>query len=155
MYGMTADESQSKVVDKVGLAPAPGNPDQVSTTFSWGFGVNAASDNIDAATEWVLWATSSDVLTDLSIKNASPVPRASSTEAVAADTTLDDATRGAMTAFSDSVAASTTIPMTPLYSQYQDAVAVAVSSVMSQTQDAEAALKDAQATADAAFEDAK
>ncbi|MET0886337.1 MAG: sugar ABC transporter substrate-binding protein, partial [Mycetocola sp.] len=126
MYGMTADESQSKVVGSVGLAPAPGNPDQVSTTFSWGFGVNAASDNIDAATKWVLWATSSDVLTDLSIKNASPVPRASSTEAVASDTTLDDATHQAMAVFSDSVAASTTIPMTPLYSQYQDAVAVAV-----------------------------
>jgi ABC-type glycerol-3-phosphate transport system substrate-binding protein len=155
MYGMTADESQSKVVGKVGLAPAPGNPDQVSTTFSWGFGVNAASDNIDAATKWVLWATSSEVLTDLSIKNASPVPRASSTEAVAADTTLDDAAHEAMAVFSDSVAASTTIPMTPLYSQYQDAVAVAVSSVMSQTQDAAAALKDAQATAEAAFDDAK
>jgi ABC-type glycerol-3-phosphate transport system substrate-binding protein len=155
MYGMTADESQSKVVGNVGLAPAPGNPDQVSTTFSWGFGVNAASDNIDAATKWVMWATSSDVLTDLSIKNASPVPRASSTEAVAADTTLDDAAHDAMAVFSDSVAASTTIPMTPLYSQYQDAVAIAVSAVMSQTQDAAAALKDAQATADAAFEDAK
>lgn len=155
MYGMTVDDSQSKVVGNVGLAPAPGNPDQVSTTFSWGFGVNAASDNIDAATKWVLWATSSDVLTDLSIKNVSPVPRASSTEAVAADTTLDDAAHDAMAVFSDSVAASTTIPMTPLYSQYQDAVAVAVSSVMSQTQKPGPALRDAQATADTAYEDAK
>jgi hypothetical protein len=45
--------------------------------------------------------------------------------------------------------------MTPLYSQYQDAVAVAVSAVMSETQDAASALKDAQATAETAFEDAK
>jgi multiple sugar transport system substrate-binding protein len=155
MYGMTADESQSKVVDKVGLALAPGNPEQVSTTFSWGFGVNAASKNADAATKWVLWSTSSDVLTDLSVTHASPVPRASSTEAVAADTTLDAGAHDALGVFSDSVAASTTIPMTPLYSQYQDAVAVAVSSVMSQSQDAAAALEDAQATADAAFEDAQ
>lgn len=152
MYGMTADPEQSKVVDMVGLAVSPGNPDQVSTTFSWGFGVNSASDNVDAATQWVQWATSTAVLTELSITQVSPVPRKSATEAVEADTTLTPAQRAAIATFSESVASSTTIPMTPLYPQYQDAVAVAVSSVMSQSQDATDALRDAQATADAAFQ---
>lgn len=152
MYGMTADPAQSKVVDQVGLALSPGNPDQVSTTFSWGFGVNSASANIDAATQWVQWATSTDVLTELSVTQVSPVPRASATEAAASDPSLTQSQHDAIAIFSDSVAASTTIPMTPFYPQYQDAIAVAVSSVMSQNQDAAAALRDAQATADAAFE---
>ncbi|MGR0218693.1 ABC transporter substrate-binding protein [Agromyces sp. ZXT2-6] len=152
MYGMTADPAQSKVVDQVGLALSPGNPDRVSTTFSWGFGVNAASANVDAATQWVQWATSTDVLTELSITQVSPVPRQSATEGVEGDTTLADEQREAIATFSESVATSTTIPMTPYYPQYQDAIAVAVSSVMSQNQDAAAALRDAQATADAAFE---
>lgn len=151
MYGMTADPSQSKVVDQVGLALSPGNPDRVSTTFSWGFGVNSASANIDAATQWVLWATGTDVLTELSVTQVSPVPRESATEAAAEDPALSAEQHAAIATFSDSVAESTTIPMTPFYPQYQDAIAVAVSSVMSQNQDAAAALRDAQATAEAAF----
>ncbi|WOQ69407.1 sugar ABC transporter substrate-binding protein [Microbacterium limosum] len=151
MYGMTADPSQSKVVDQVGLAISPGNPDRVSTTFSWGFGVNSASAHVDAATEWVLWATSTDVLTELSVTHVSPVPRESATEAAAEDPALTAEQHAAIATFSDSVAESTTIPMTPFYPQYQDAIAVAVSSVMSQNQDAAAALRDAQATAEAAF----
>lgn len=150
MYGMTEDPSQSKVVDKVKLAISPGNPDQTSTTFSWGFGVNAASANVDAATQWVQFATSTDVLTKLSITQVSPVPRQSATEAIAADTTLTPEQREAIATFSESVAGSTTIPMTPLYPQYQDAVAVAVSSVMSQNQDAADALREAQSTAESA-----
>lgn len=148
MYGMTQDADQSKVVGKVALAASPGNPVQTSTTFSWGFGVNAASSNLDAATRWVQFATSTDVLTELSITQISPVPRASATEAAAADSTLTDEQRAAIATFSGSVAESTTIPMTPLYAQYQDAVAVAVSSVMSQNQDPASALREAQSTAD-------
>jgi ABC-type glycerol-3-phosphate transport system substrate-binding protein len=92
------------------------------------------------------------VLTELSVTQVSPVPRASATEAAASDPSLTQSQHDAIAIFSDSVAASTTIPMTPFYPQYQDAIAVAVSSVMSQNQDAAAALRDAQATADAAFE---
>lgn len=150
MYGMTEDPEQSKVVGKVSLAQSPGNPEQTSTTFAWGFGVNAASSNIDAATQWVQYATSTDVLTDLSITQVSPVPRASATKAAAADSTLTAEQHAAIATFSDSVAASTTIPMTPLYAQYQDAIAVAVSSVMSRNQDPASALREAQTTADSA-----
>jgi multiple sugar transport system substrate-binding protein len=152
LYSMASDPAQSKVADKFDIALSPGNPDQVSTTFSWGFGVNSASSNVDAATKWVTWSTSAKILEDLSRSQVTPVPRQSVTDALAADTSLSESQRKAFSVFSESVASSTTIPMTPVYTQYQEALAVAASSVMSNTQTADAALADAQKTAEAAFE---
>jgi ABC-type glycerol-3-phosphate transport system substrate-binding protein len=145
LWAMATDPAQSKIADDVAVALNPGNPDQVATTFSWGFGVSASSDAQDAAWEWVHWATSSDVLARKAIEQLSPVPRVSSMETLAASDELSEEDRAALAVFSDSVAASTTMPMTPAYAEYQTAMSEAVSAVMSQQTTPEEALKTAQA----------
>jgi len=145
LYSLAKDPKQSKVVDKFAVALSPGNPDQVSTTFSWGFAVAAASKNQDAAWEWVKWSTSSKVQTQFAKEQINPVPRTSAVKALATDSSLSAADRKAVQVFADSAQKSHTMPMSPLYPQWQDAMAVAVSGIMSKSQSPEAALKAAQA----------
>ena len=152
LYSIASDPKQSKVAGKFDIAVSPGNPDRVSTTFSWGFGINAASKNTDAATKWVTWATSSKVLEDISRTQVTPVPRKSVTDALAKDPSLTATQKKAFAVFSESVSSSTTIPMTPVYTQYQDAIAVAVSSVMSETKDPADALAAAQTTMQSTYD---
>jgi ABC-type glycerol-3-phosphate transport system substrate-binding protein len=144
LWAQATDPAQSTIADDVAVALNPGNPDQVGTTFSWGFGVSASSDAQDAAWKWVSWATSSDVLARKAIEQLSPVPRTSSMETLAASDELSQADRDALAVFSESVAQSTTMPMTPAYAQYQTAIAEAVSAVMSQQQTPDEALAAAQ-----------
>ncbi|MEV7634313.1 sugar ABC transporter substrate-binding protein [Microbacterium sp. NPDC089318] len=146
-----ASGPQSKVTGKFSVAPSPGNPDQVSTTFSWGYGVSSSSKNIDAAKKWVAWSTSSKVLEQLSRDQAVPVPRQSAGDAIAKASDLSEAQRQTLGVFNKSVASSMTMPMTPAYSQYQDAIAVAVSSVMSGTKDIDSALATAQKSMENAY----
>lgn len=144
LWAQATDPAQSKIADDVAVALNPGNPHRVGTTFSWGFGVSASSDAQDAAWEWVHWATSSDVLARKATEQLSPVPRTSSMEALAASDALSQDDRDAVAVFSESVAQSTTMPMTPAYAQYQTAIAEAVSAVMSRQQSPDEALATAQ-----------
>ncbi len=144
MWAMATDPEQSKVVDDVAVALDPGNPDQVATTFAWGLGVSASSDDQDAAWEFVHWATSGEVLAAKAIEQLSPVPRVSSMEALAAAEEVSEADRAALAVFGESVARSRTMPMTPAFPQYQTAIAEAVSAVMSGQATPEAALRQAQ-----------
>jgi multiple sugar transport system substrate-binding protein len=147
LYGMAQDPTQSKVVGNVDVALNPGDPDQVATTFSWAFGVSSASKHSAAAKKWVSWSTSSDILKQLSLSQSVPVPRTSVGDAIAKEGSLSEGQKHAFTVFNDSVAASTTMPMTPAFPQYQTAMSVAVSSVMSGTQTIDAALAEAQKSA--------
>jgi multiple sugar transport system substrate-binding protein len=153
LYSLAQDPAQSKVVGNVAIAPAPGNPDQVATTFSWGFGISSASENQDAAWQWLQWSTSAKVLEQISRDQTVPTPRQSVVDALAADTSLTEAQRQTFQTFADSVAASTTMPMTPAYPQYQEALSVAISAVMSQGSDVDTALKTAQEAMEAAYEE--
>ncbi len=144
LWAMATDPEQSKIADDVAVALNPGNPDQVATTFSWGLGVSAGSDAKDAAWTFVSWATSTDVLTRKGIEQLSPVPRTSAMDAIAQSDELSEADRKALAVFSDSVARSTTMPMTPAYSAYQSAMSEAVSSVMSRQATPDQALATAQ-----------
>jgi ABC-type glycerol-3-phosphate transport system substrate-binding protein len=144
LWAMAVDPAQSKISDDVAVALNPGNPDQVATNFSWGFGVSSASDDKDAAWEFVHWATSSDVLAQKAIEQLSPAARASSMEALHSSDTLTERDRAALDVFGESVAKSATMPMTPAYPQFQDAMAEAVSAVMSQQATPDAALQRAQ-----------
>lgn len=150
MWAMATDPKQSAVADDVAVAANPGNPDQVATTFSWGFGVSSTSDNQDAAWEWLSWATSSELLTRKGIEQLSPVPRISATENLADSKKLDKRDRDALAVFANSVEQSSTMPMTPAYPQYQNAISEAVSSVMSRQSAPEEALKLAQQQMDQA-----
>jgi ABC-type glycerol-3-phosphate transport system substrate-binding protein len=153
LWSLTQDPSQSKVVGNVDIAQAPGNPDQVATTFSWGFGISAGSKNQDAAWKWLQWSTGKDITEQISRTQMAPTPRKSVSDALAADTTLSDQDRHVFKVFADSVGASTTMPMTPAFPQYQDAMAVAISAVMSQSSDVDSALKKAQEAMDSAYEE--
>jgi ABC-type glycerol-3-phosphate transport system substrate-binding protein len=144
LYSLAKDPKQSKVAGKFDVALSPGNPDQVSTTFSWGFAVSAASKNRDAAWEWVKWATSTQLQTEFGKNQVNPVPRKSAVAKIFADKSVSAADRKAIATFAKSAGISKTIPMTPLYPQWQDAMAVAVSSIMSRSQTPEAALRAAQ-----------
>jgi ABC-type glycerol-3-phosphate transport system substrate-binding protein len=144
LWALATDPAQSKISDDVAVALNPGNPDQVATTFSWGFGVSASSDAQDAAWEWVRWATGSDVLARKAIAQLSPVPRVSSMETLAGSEELSEEDRAALAVFSESVELSTTMPMTPAFAQYQAAMSEAVSAVMSQQATPEQALATAQ-----------
>ncbi|MGY1601690.1 ABC transporter substrate-binding protein [Geodermatophilus sp. SYSU D00815] len=153
LYSLAQDPAQSKVAGNVAIAPAPGNPHQVATTFAWGFGISSASQNQDEAWEWLQWSTSAEMLEQISRDQTVPTPRQSVVDTLAADTSLTDAQRQTFQVFADSVAASTSMPMTPAYPQYQEAMAVAVSAVMSQGSDVDSALRTAQEAMDAAYEE--
>lgn len=144
LYSMAKDPAQSKVSGKFAIAMPPGNPDQVSTNFSWGFGVNASSSNQSAAKEFVDWATSTAELQKLSQAQDLPSPRQSAVAAIANDASISQSDRDALAVFSESVAASTTIPLVPEFAQYTDAMAVAISGVMSGSQSIDAATRKAQ-----------
>jgi ABC-type glycerol-3-phosphate transport system substrate-binding protein len=152
LYSIASDETQSKVAGNFDIAQVPGDP-QSSTTFSWGFGINSSSKNIDASWQWLEWSTSPAILERLSRSQVAPVPLVSVNEALAAATDLTDEQRHAFQVFGNSVAASTTMPMTPVYPQYQEAIAVLVSAVMSKSMSVDDALAQAQQTMEAAYAD--
>ena len=144
MYSLAEDESQSQVAGQFDVAPLPGNPHQVASVFSWGYAIPAGSPNPDAAWEWVKWSTSSEMLEELGRAQVNPVPRFSSLESIMDDPALDERDRHAIEVFSESVAASQSMPMTPAYSELQEALAVATSAVMSQQLEPPEALANAQ-----------
>lgn len=66
-YANVIDSTQSVVADTVGFAPFPAGPagaNQYNIT-SWALGMNAGSQNQDAAWEFIKWATSQPVVTEL------------------------------------------------------------------------------------------
>jgi multiple sugar transport system substrate-binding protein len=60
VFKVAQDKTESKVVDKVGVAPLPHFPNKKSAACLGGYqyGVNAASKNKDAALEFVRWMSS-------------------------------------------------------------------------------------------------
>jgi len=66
-----------------------------------------------------------------------------------------EALERALRVFADSVSRSTTIPLVPAFAQYTTPMAVALSSVMSQSQSIDAAMKQAQQSMQAAFDSSK
>lgn len=145
LYSMAKNPQQSKIVDRFSVAPCPGHPDQVSTIYSWGFGISSASKNRDAAWEWVKWSTSTELLTEFGKDQLNPVPRQSALDRVTSDSSISAQDREAIATFSRSVTASRTFPMVPQYSQILDVMSVAISSVMSKNQSPDDALAAAQA----------
>jgi len=152
LYSMAKDPAQSKVAGKFAVAMPPGNPHQVSTNFAWSFGVNASSKNQTSAQKFVTWATGSDMLQKLSKAQNLPTPRKSAAAAIANDTSIVQADRDALAVFTKSVSASSTIPLVTAFPQYQTAMAIALSSVMSQSSSIDAAVAKAQQTMQSAYE---
>jgi maltose-binding protein MalE len=81
-----------------------------------------------------------------------PTPRKSAAAAIANDTSIVRADRDALAVFTKSVSASSTIPLVTAFPQYQTAMAVALSSVMSQSSSVDAAVAKAQQSMQSAYE---
>ncbi len=70
LYTNVTDPAKSTVSDKVGFAPFPAGPKGAKpyNVTSWALGMNASSQNKDAAWEFVKWATSAPVVMALQQK---------------------------------------------------------------------------------------
>jgi ABC-type glycerol-3-phosphate transport system substrate-binding protein len=134
MYGLASDPEQSQVVGKYKVALQPGQDEdkQSAQVFSWGYGINSASDQKDAAYEFIKWATGQDMLVRLGKTFTNPVPRASAVEAIAADPEVTQEQKDAIATMTESVSVSDTIPSHPSWPAIHDRVGEALSKVMTQ-----------------------
>jgi ABC-type glycerol-3-phosphate transport system substrate-binding protein len=134
MYGLASDEANSQVVGqfKVALQPGQTEDKQSAQVFSWGYGINAASQHKDEAYQFVEWATDTDMLVRLGKAFTNPVPRASAGEAIQADTEVTAEQKDAIAVMTESVSVSDTIPSNPNWPAIHDRIGVALSKVMTQ-----------------------
>jgi ABC-type glycerol-3-phosphate transport system substrate-binding protein len=134
MYGIASDPANSKVAGKFKVAVQPGKDadKQSAEVFSWGYGINSASDQKDAAYQFIEWASSPDMLVRLGKAFTNPVPRASAVAAIEADPEVTAEQRDAIATMSESVSLSETIPSNPSWPAIHDRIGVALSKVMSQ-----------------------
>jgi ABC-type glycerol-3-phosphate transport system substrate-binding protein len=141
--------SKEPLGDTFAIGTAPGSPSPGGTVYSWGFAAASGSKNPDAAVEWVKWSTSTDQLYNFGKEWLNPVPRGSAIDKIAADTSISDSDKAAISAFAASAAAGKGMPMVPQYSQLLDVLGIIQSGVMSKAMSIDDALKDGQARADA------
>jgi ABC-type glycerol-3-phosphate transport system substrate-binding protein len=134
MYGLASDPEQSQVAGKFKVALQPGQDadKQSAQVFSWGYGINSASDQKDAAYEFIKWATGKDMLVRLGKSFTNPVPRASAVEAIEADPEVTQEQKDAIATMTESVAVSETIPSNPEWPAIHERIGVALSRVMTQ-----------------------
>jgi multiple sugar transport system substrate-binding protein len=130
IYGLGADDSQSKVVDKYSVALQPGKVKQCAEVFSWGYLIAAGSKKKDAAFEFVKWAASPDMSKMLGQTFVNPVPRQSVSKAISEDTGISKATAETITVMTESVAQSETIPSHPKWPDIHNRVSLALNNVM-------------------------
>lgn len=78
LFTNATDPSKSSIHDKVGFAPFPAGPEgsKPYSVTSWGIGIGANSGHKDAAWEFIKWATSKEMVTELQ-KEGLPGPRQS------------------------------------------------------------------------------
>ncbi|WP_026851803.1 ABC transporter substrate-binding protein [Glaciibacter superstes] len=67
LYKNATDPANSKVADTVGFAPIPAGSDgsKAYNVPSWALGINEASENKDAAWQFIQWATSQDMTLEI------------------------------------------------------------------------------------------
>jgi ABC-type glycerol-3-phosphate transport system substrate-binding protein len=134
MYGLASDPEQSQVAGKFKVALQPGQDadKQSAQVFSWGYGINSASDQKDAAYEFIKWATGTDMLIRLGKTFTNPVPRASAVDAIEADPDVTQEQKDAIATMTESVSVSETIPSDPNWPAIHERIGVALSRVMTQ-----------------------
>jgi multiple sugar transport system substrate-binding protein len=114
VWPIVQDESQSQVVDRVGVAPLPAFPGGKSTGCLGGyqFGVSASSRHKDAAVDFVRWLSSPDA----QLKFATQMGRAPSRASVFDNPALAQA-NPFMAKLKDIFTGGTPRPVTPKYAQ--------------------------------------
>lgn len=124
MWSMTKDEATSKVIDKVAIAPQP----ITNAVWSWSFGVNPDSDNIDLAVEWCRWATSSEIIADLASYFINPAVRASSA-ATAKAAIADEADAAALAALNQSLAQGQAPTLSTNFGELRDRISLTLNRI--------------------------
>jgi len=140
MYAMAKDPAQSTVSDSFAVAAQP----VTNAVWSWSFGVAAGSTHKDAATRFVQWATSTDVLAELGTATINPVPRSSAWDQVKASEELTDQDKDALAVMTQAVDQGQAVPMGPNFAAFRDRMAVVLSSIMTRQQTPDEALSSAQ-----------
>lgn len=130
IFGLGADQAESKVVDKYAVALQPGKVKQCAEVFSWGYLIAAGSKKKDAAFQFVKWAASPEMSKMLGQTFVNPVPRQSVSQEISQDKGISEATAKAITVMTDSVAQSETIPSHPKWPDIHNRVSLALNNVM-------------------------
>ncbi len=131
LYSLAQDPKQSKVAGKFGVALQPGDVQNTSSVWSWGYGISSSSKNKDAAWEFVKWATSSSVVKRFGEKFVNPVARKSALEAIKADPKLNKDDLQSIALMSDAAARGKNAITTPKFPQIQDRLTITLSAIMS------------------------
>lgn len=146
MYAMAKDPGQSKVSENFAVAVQPAGKEQMTASWTWGFGISSSSENQDAAWEFIKWATSSEQLAKLGIKNMNPVPRASSLEIVKADESLTEFDIQSIEVMSGALEFAKNATENPKFPSIQNELSYTLSDIMSQQTSIEEGLKNAEKT---------
>lgn len=146
-YPILADPEQSKVSDDFALALEPGDVNNKTSVWSWGWAISSTTKNADNARKFADWASSEEALTDWSVYANAPGPSKSVNEARMADPSMTADQLASFKVFSDAVENGAVVTAGANWPSVHNAVAVMVSSVLSN----QATPEEAMATADAAI----
>lgn len=130
-YAGSQDPEQSVIVGNVGVATQPAGRYKSSALWAFGHGVSSASNNKEAAWEFVKWSTSPDVLARLAITHTTPVPRASSNEIVNASDEISDEIKEVLRVLTEAANYATSYTITPHFPAVQNRLMITLSNVMS------------------------
>lgn len=130
-YAGAQDPEQSTIVGKVGIAPQPKGAEETSALWAFGYGVASASKNKEAAWEFCVWGTSTDILTRFSIDQATPNPRASAMTAIWESSDVDDDLKNVLSVIDDACLKAQNVTTTPYFPAVQERLSLTLSNVMS------------------------
>ena len=146
MYAMAKDPEQSKVAENFAVAIQPAGKEQMTASWTWGFGISSSSKNQEAAWEFIKWATSSEQLAKLGVTNMNPVPRASSLELVKQDKSLSEFDITSIEIMSEALNYAKNATENPKFPSIQNELSYTLSDIMSQQTSIEDGLSAAEET---------
>ena len=146
MYAMAKDPEQSKVAENFAVAIQPAGKEQMTASWTWGFGISSSSKNQEAAWEFSKWATSSEQLAKLGVTNMNPVPRASSLELVKQDKSLSEFDITSIEIMSEALNYAKNATENPKFPSIQNELSYTLSDIMSQQTSIEDGLSAAEET---------
>lgn len=130
-YAGSQDPEQSNVVGKVGIADPPNGASDSSALWAFGHGVAASSKNKEAAWQFCVWSTSSDILTRFSINQSTPNPRKSAMAAVMESNDVPDDIKNVLNVIDVACAKAQPVTTTPYFPAVQERLSLTLSNVMS------------------------
>jgi multiple sugar transport system substrate-binding protein len=145
-YAVFADPKQNKTSNDFSLAIQPGDVNQQTSVWSWGFSVASTSNNKPNAIKYVSWATSAPILKDVQDYYHAPAPRKSVAAQAADDPNLTAGQKNAYKVYGDAAAQGVVVTNSPYWPTIQEQINLMISKVMSKQETPEAALSSTTAS---------